>query len=101
MDAKIKSRTKFTDKYSKGSLVALVISMLLAILLFVRIELVHRKSEATVAQLAFRIQRIEEEMQDKIQSRIMEILQSKVMPASEEKRAMDLFNSGKLLNTVT
>ena len=100
MDAKIKSHTKFTDKYSKGSLVALVISMLLAILLFVRIELVHRKSEATVAQLAFRIQRIEEEMQDKTQNRIMEILQSNVMPASKEKRAMDLFNSGKLLNTV-
>ena len=78
---------------------ALVISILLAILLFVRIELVHRKSEATVAQLAFRIQRIEEEMQDKTQNKIMEILQSNVMPASEEKRAMDFFNSGMLLNT--
>ena len=99
MDEKIKSHTKCTaDKNSKGSLMALVISILLAILLFVRIEFVHRKSEATVAQLAFRIQRIEEEMQDKTQNRIMEILQSKVMPASEEKRAMDLFNSGKLLN---
>ena len=79
---------------------ALVISILLAILLFVRIEFVHRKSEATVAQLAFRIQRIEEEMQDKTQNRIVEILQSNVMPASEEKRAMDFLNSGKLLNTL-
>ena len=100
MDAKIKSHTKCSDKYSKGSLVALVISILLAILLFVRIELVHRKSEATVAQLAFRIQRIEEEMQDKTQNRIVEILQSNVMPAGEEKRAMDFLNSGKLLNTL-
>ena len=39
-------------------------------------------------------------MQDKIQSRIMEILQSKVMPASNERTAMNLFNSGKLLNTL-
>ena len=71
MDVKIKSHTKcIADKHSKGSLVALVISILLAILLFVRIELVHRKSEETVAQLAFRIHRIEEEMQDKIQNRI-------------------------------
>ena len=95
MDACIKSHTKCTDKCSNGSLLALVISISLAILLFVRIEPVHRKSEATVAQLAFRIQRIEEKMQDKTQNRIMEILQSNVMPASEEKRAMDLFNSGK------
>ena len=98
MDGKIKSHTKCSEKYSKGSPVALVISILLAILLFVRIELVHRKSEATVAKLAFRIQRIEEEMQDKTQNRIMEILQSNVMPASEEKRAMNFLNSGKLLN---
>ena len=100
MDTKIKSHTKYSDKYSKGPLMALVISILLAILLFVRIEFVHRKSEATVAQLAFRIQRIEEEMQDKTQNRIVEILQSNVMPASEEKRAMDFLNSGKLLNTL-
>ena len=99
MDTNIKSHTKSSDKYSKGSLVALVISMLLAILLFVRIEFVHRKSEATVAQLVFRIQRIEEEMQDKTQNRIMEILQSNVMPASEERRAMNFLNSGTLLNT--
>ena len=79
----------------------MALMILLAILLFVRIELVHRKSEAIVAQLVFRIQRIEEKMQDKTQNRIMEILQSNVMPASEEKRAMDLFNSGKLLNTFT
>ena len=101
MDAKVKSHTKCSDKYSKGSLLALVISILIAILLFVRIELVHRKSEATVAKLAFRIQRIEEEMQDKIQNRIMEILQSSVMPASKEKRAINFLNSGKLLNTCT
>ena len=101
MDAKIKSHTKCTaNKHSKGSLVALVISILLAILFFVRIELVHRKSEATVAQLAFRIHRIEEEMQDKIQNRIMEILQSKVMPASKEKRRVNFFNSVKLLYTL-
>ena len=102
MDAKIKSYTKCTaDKCSNGSLMAVLISILLAILLFVRIELVHRRSEATVAQLAFHIQRIEEEMQDNIQNRIMEILQSNVMPASKEKRAMNFMNSGKLLNTCT
>ena len=101
MDTKIKSQTKCTaDKYNKGSLVALVISVLLAILLFVRIEFVHRKSEATVAKLAFRIQRIEEEIQDKIQNRIMEIPQSNVKPASEEKKAMNVLNSGKLLITL-
>ena len=100
MDAKDKSHTKCSDKCSNGSPVALVISILLAILLFVRIELAHRKSEATVAQLAFRIQRIEKEMQDKIQDRIMEILQSNVMPASEERRAMNFLNSGKLLNNL-
>ena len=100
MDAIDKSHTKCSDKCSKGSLVALVISVLLAILLFVRIEFVHRKSEATVAQLAFRIQRIEEEMQDKTQNRIMEILPSNVIPASKEKRAMDILYSGKLLNTL-
>ena len=100
MVTNIKSHTKCTDKCSKGSPVALVISILLATLLFVRIELVHRKSQATAAQLAFRIQRIEEEMQDKTQNRIMEILQSNVMPASEEKRAMKFLNSGKLLKTL-
>ena len=30
----------------------------------------------------------------------MEILQSNVMPASKEKRAMNVLNSGKLLNTL-
>ena len=101
MDAKIKSHTKCTaGKYNKGSLVALVILVLLAILWFVRIEFVDRKSEATVAKFAFRIQRIEEEMQDKIQNRIMEILQSNVMSASKEKRAMNVLNSGKLLITL-
>ena len=101
MDTKIKSHTKCSaDNDSKVSLVVLVISVLLAILLFVRIEFVDRKSEATVAKLAFRIQRIEEEMQDKIQNRIMEILQSNVMSASKEKRAMDDLNSGKLLITL-
>ena len=99
MDAKDKSHTKCSDKRSNGSPVALVISILLAILLFVRIEFVHRKSEATVAKLAFRIQRIEEEMQDKIQNRIMGFLQSNVMPASEGERAMNFFDAGKLLNT--
>ena len=98
MDEKIKSHSKCTaDKYNKGSLVALVISVLLAILLFVRIEFVNRKSEATEAKLVFRIQRIEEEMQDKTQNRIMEILQSNVMSAIKEKRTMDVLNSGKLL----
>ena len=76
-----------------------VISILIAILLFVRIELVHRTSVATVAQLEFRIQRIEEEMLDKTENRIMEILQSNVMPRSKEKRAMNFLNSGELLNT--
>ena len=49
----------------KDSLVISVLSLVLFALMFVRIEVVHRRTEVTEAKLEKRIQRIEDEMREK------------------------------------
>jgi len=62
MDANNKSRTKCTNKYNKGSLLVFVISLILVVFLFVKIEVVNRKAEALEAKIEKHIQRIEDEI---------------------------------------
>ena len=83
MDAKVKSNIKGSD--TKVSLVALVISFVLAVLLFVEIELVSRRSEAIEAKLENRIQRIEEELQIKTHKMFQQIYQPNEIPAKITK----------------
>ena len=85
----MKSHSKCKDKsYNKGSLAILVILAISLILLalFVRIEVVHRKAEVIEAKLVKRIQRIEDEMQTKVQNMVKEILQSKRIPTTIDLR---------------
>ena len=49
-------------------------SLFLFGLMFVRIEVVHRKAEVMEAKLVNRIQRIEDEMQRKVQTIVKEML---------------------------
>ena len=62
MDANNKSRTKCTNKYNKRSLLVFVISLILVVFLFVKIEVVNRKAEALEAKIEKHIQRIEDEI---------------------------------------
>ena len=63
--------TKFSKK---ESLVIFAMSLFLFGLMFVRIEVVHRKAEAIEAKLEKRVQRIEDEMQRKVQTIVKDML---------------------------
>ena len=98
MDAKIKSKTKCHEKYNSGSLVIVVISLVLGALLFVRIEVINRKAEVIEAKLENQIQRIEYEMQAKVQKMVSEILQSKLMPLTTKSRGRNRVSMGRVTN---
>ncbi|CAH3192112.1 unnamed protein product [Porites evermanni] len=70
MDGEIKSlksaKSSMNRFPKKDSLVISVLSLVLFALMFVRIEVVHRRAEVTEAKLEKRIQRIEDEMQEKV-----------------------------------
>ena len=70
MDGEIKSSNSAKSSMKrfpkKDSLVISVLSLVLFALMFVRIEVVHRRAEVTEAKLEKRIQRIEDEMQEKV-----------------------------------
>jgi len=103
MDANNKSPTKCTDKYHKGSLLVLVVSLVLTVLLFVKIEGVNRKAEASEAKLENRIQRIEDEMKNKMQKMLEEYLQSNKIPATTKSRDRDrvILDASKTLEKVS
>ena len=62
------SKSRFTKFSKRESLVIFAMSLFLFGLMFVRIEVVHRKAEVMEAKLVTRIQRIEDEMQMKVQT---------------------------------
>ena len=69
MDGEIKSNSAKSSMNrfpKKDSLVISVLSLVLFALIFVRIEVVRRRAEVTEAKLEKRIQRIEDEMQEKV-----------------------------------
>ena len=68
------SKSCFTKFSKKESLVIFAMSLFLFGLVFVRIEVVHRKARVMEAKLEKRIQRIEDEMQMKVQTIVQEIL---------------------------
>ena len=68
------SKSCFTKFSKKESLVIFAMSLFLFGLMFVRIEVVHRKTEVMEAKLVKRIQRIEDEMQMKVQTIVKEML---------------------------
>ena len=68
------SKSCFTKFSKKESLVIFAMSLFLFGLMFVRIEVVHRKTEVMEAKLEKRIHRIEDEMQMKVQTIVKETL---------------------------
>ena len=70
---KEESKSCFTKFSKKESLVIFAMSLFLFGLMFVGIE-VHRKAEVMEAKLEKRIQRIEDEMQMKVQTIVKEML---------------------------
>ena len=68
------SKSCFTKFSKKESLVIFAMSLFLFGLVFVRIEVVHRKARVMEAKLEKRIQRIEDEMQMKVQTIVKEML---------------------------
>ena len=68
------SKSRFTKFSKRESLVICAMSLFLFGLMFVRIEVVHRKAEVMEAKLEKRIQRIEDEMQMKVQTIVKEML---------------------------
>ena len=68
MEEERKSNIKCNTNVSKkDSLVIVAMSLVLFALMFVRIEVVHRRAEVMEAKLEKRIQRIEDEMQARLQ----------------------------------
>ena len=71
---KEESKSCFTKFSKRESLVIFPMSLFLFGLIFVRIEVVHRKTEVMEAKLEKRIQRIEDEMQMEAQTIVKEML---------------------------
>ena len=70
----MESKSHFTKFSNKESLVIFATSLFLVGLIFVRIEVVHRKADVMEAKLEKRIQRIEDQMQMKVQTIVKEML---------------------------
>ena len=85
MDTKKRSNTILSGKINKCSFAVSIISLCLAAMLSVRIEVVHRKAESTETKLENHIQRVEDEMQAKMQSMVKAMLNSNVIPTSTKR----------------
>ncbi len=83
MDAKKHPNTKW-DKINKCSLPFSAISLVLAASLFVRIDVVQRKAESMETKLEIRIQRIEDDMQAKVQRMVEATMQSSAIPTTKK-----------------
>ena len=68
------SKSRFTKFSKRESLVIFAMSLFLFGLMFERIDVVHRTAEVMEAKLVKRIQRIEDEMQMKVQTIVKEML---------------------------
>ena len=85
MDGEIKSNSAKSSMNrfpKKDSLVISVISLVLFALMFVRIEGVYRRAEVTEAKLEKRIQRIEDEMQEKVLTIVKGLLKTERTPTT-------------------
>ena len=85
MDGEIKSNSTKSSMNrfpKKDSLVISVLSLVLFALMFVRIEVVHRRAEVTEAKLEKRIQRIEDEMQEKVLTIVKGLLKTERTPTT-------------------
>ena len=83
---KEESKSCFTKFSKKESLVIFAMSSFLFGLMFVRIEVVHRKTEVMEAKLEKRIQRIEDEMQMKVQTIVKEMLRTEAKTTKGDLR---------------
>lgn len=95
MNAKKNSQTNCNDKITKGSLTVSVISLIFAAMLFVRIEVMHRKAESVETKLGNRIQQIENDMQAKVQRIVQALLHSTVVPLSRQNSQRNSKESGE------
>lgn len=84
MDAKKHSNLNCSDKINKGSLAISVISLVLAALLFVEVDVVNRKTESMETKLQDRVQRMEDDMEAKLQRMVQEMLQSSAIPTTRK-----------------
>ena len=77
MEEETKSNAKCSTKVSKkDSLVIFGMSLVLFAFMIVRVEVVNRRAGAMEAKLEKRIQRIEEEMLEKVHTILKEMLQT-------------------------
>ena len=77
MEEETKSNAKCSTKVSKkDSLVIFGMSLVLFAFMIVRVEVVNRRAGAMEAKLEKRIQRIEEEMLEKVHTIMKEMLQT-------------------------
>lgn len=80
-DAKKHSNHYCSDKINKISFAVSVISLVLAALLFVEVDIVNRKAESMETKLQNRVQRMEDDMEAKLQRMVQETLQSSAIHA--------------------
>ena len=97
MDANVKSHSKCSDKNNRGLLLVLVISLVPAVLLFVKTEVVNRKAEAIKAKLETRIQRIEDEIKTRVHIMVEKHLQSNLISKTSERSERKRVLLGKLV----
>ena len=95
MEEETKSKAKCSTKpvSKKDSFAIFGLSLVLFALLIVRVEFVNRRAEVMEAKLEKRIERIEEEMQGKVHSILMEMLQTERNPTKRSSR--NFANMGK------
>ena len=87
MEEETKSNAKCSTKVSKkDSLVIFGMSLVLFAFMIVRVEVVNRRAGVMEAKLEKRIQRIEEEMQEKVHSILKEMLQTERSPTTRSSR---------------
>ena len=103
MEGQIKSNSAKSSMNrfpKKDSLVISVISLVLFALMFVRIEVVHRRAEVTEAKLEKRIQRIEDEMQARVLTIVREVLETERNPTTRDSIAGYYASIGRSKATV-
>jgi len=86
MDAKKHSNHYCSDKTNRISFAFSVISLVLAALLFVEVDIVSRKTESMETKLQNRVQRMEDDMETTLQRMVKEMLQSSAICAMPSTR---------------
>lgn len=103
MDGEIKSNSAKSSMNrfpKKDSLVISVLSLVLFALIFVRIEVVRRRAEVTEAKLEKRIQRIEDEMQEKVLTIVKGLFKTERNPTTRDSIVGNYAGIGRSKATV-